>query len=289
MDHEILDETKCELGEGPTYDPAQDKAWWFDIAGKKLFEHDFASARTSGYDLPVMASMLGVVDEATQLVATEDGLYLRDTATNRMTLHHPLEADDTITRSNDGRVHSSGALWIGTMGKAAEPEAGAIYWFRAGELRQLFANVSIPNAICFSPTSDTAYFTDSAKGLLMRVAIDPQTALPTGEPQVLHDHRAAKGAIDGAVVDAHGMIWNAAWGAACLNAFAPEGSLERTIRLPVRQPTCPAFIGRKLDRLLVTSAWQGMSDERRAADVDGGKTLIADLAVEGRAEPRVTP
>ena len=34
MSIEILDGTRSELGEGPTYDPAQGKAWWFDIRGK---------------------------------------------------------------------------------------------------------------------------------------------------------------------------------------------------------------------------------------------------------------
>jgi sugar lactone lactonase YvrE len=47
MSIEILDDTRSELGEGPTYDPAQNKAWWFDIRGKKLFEHDFAGQRTT--------------------------------------------------------------------------------------------------------------------------------------------------------------------------------------------------------------------------------------------------
>ncbi len=287
MDARIFDNTVCELGEGPTYDIALDTAWWFDIAGKRLLAHDFGKGETVVHDLPVMGSMLGVVDERTQLIATEDGLYLRDAATNALTLHHPLEADNAATRSNDGRVHPSGAIWIGTMGKKHEAGAGAIYWFFKGELRTLYPNISIPNSICFSPDAATAYFTDTTAGLLMTVAVDPATGLPRGEPSVLVDWRPHKGSLDGSVVDADGTIWNACWGGHCLNVISPQGEFLRSVPMPTRQPSCPAFIGRDLNRLLITSAWQGMSDDQRAGDGDAGKTFVLDIAATGKPEPRV--
>jgi sugar lactone lactonase YvrE len=283
----ILDETRSELGEGPTYDPAQDRAWWFDIKGKRLFEHDFATASTRIHDLPCMGSMLGVVDERTQLIATENGLHIRDTATGGLTLHQPLEADNPATRSNDGRVHPSGAIWIGTMGKQAETAAGAIYWFFKGELRKLYPAISIPNAICFSADGGTGYFTDTREGRLMTVAVDPSNGLPRGEARPLFEQGAGKGGLDGAVVDADGAIWVACWGGSCITVISPQGALLRTLPVPTAQPSCPAFIGRDLGRLLVTSAWQHMDEAQRGEDRHAGKTFVLDVAVRGRAEPRV--
>src|SRR3546814_7772698 len=72
-------------------------------------------------------------------------------ASGRLSLHAALEADNLATRSNDGRVHPCGALWIGTMGKRAETGAGSLYWFFRGELRRLFSGISIINSIAFSP------------------------------------------------------------------------------------------------------------------------------------------
>ena len=287
MAAEVLDETQCELGEGPTYDPAQDTAWWFDIVGKRLFQHDFAASATTVQDLPFMASMLGVVDERTQLLASESGLYLRDVATGGLTLHHPLETGNPATRSNDGRVHQSGAIWIGTMGKQAEKAAGAIYWFFKGELRRLYPEISIPNAMCFSPDGGTAYFTDTPTGKLMSVVVDPASGLPRGEPRLLFDYGVRKSGLDGAVVDADGAIWIACWGGSCISVVSPQGVLLRTVPVPAVQPSCPAFIGRDLGRLLVTSAWQGMDKAGRAEDEHAGKTFILDIVVRGRAEPRV--
>jgi sugar lactone lactonase len=284
----ILDETRCELGEGPTYDPAQDKAWWFDIVGRKLYEHDFAKGETSAHALPFMASMLGVIDANRQLIAAETGLYLRDTASGELTLHQPLEADNPVTRSNDGRVHPSGAIWIGTMGKRLEDGAGAFYWFFRGELKTLYPDASIPNATCFSPDGATAYFADTRKNKLMTVSVDPANGLPTSEPRVLYSYETQSGGgLDGAVVDEDGVIWVACWGASCVQVISPQGELLRSVPVPALQPSCPAFIGRNLDRLLVTTAMQNLSEEQRAQDQHGGKTLILDVPVRGRAEPYV--
>jgi sugar lactone lactonase YvrE len=283
----ILSDRHCHLGEGCTYDPATDTAWWFDILERTLFQVDLASGAVTAHALPLIASVVAFIDDQRQLLATENGLYVRDIADGRLTLHVALEADNTATRSNDGRVHPCGALWIGTMGRKAENGAGAIYHFGGGELRRLYSGISIPNAICFSPDGVTAYFTDTSEAILYRVAIDPVNGLPTGDPAPLFDHRGGVGGLDGAVVDAEGLIWNARWGGSCIDAYSPEGNRVRTIRVPARQPSCPVFIGRSFDRLLVTTAWQGMDAQARAADPYHGQTFILDVGARGRPEPRV--
>ncbi|WP_294645783.1 SMP-30/gluconolactonase/LRE family protein [uncultured Aureimonas sp.] len=283
----ILDAPACHLGEGPTYDPASDKAWWFDIVGRRLFEKSSASPEVRVHELPLMASQLCTVDDRTQVIATENGLHVRDIATGRLTHHTALEAHETDTRSNDGRVHPSGALWIGTMGRKAEAGRGSIYWFRGGELRRLYAEITIPNAICFSPDGTVGYFADTARGDIHRVALDPETGLPTGEPSVFVPAGAFAGGPDGAVTDAEGNVWNARWGAGRLEVFTPDGKHLRSLSLPARQPSCPAFTGRHLDQLLVTTAYEGMDEEERAGDPNAGRTFIVQAGVRGVAEPRL--
>ena len=284
---EILSEHPCQLGEGPTYDVASNTAWWFDILDKTLLEHRFATGETILHPLPFMASQLAFIDDTRQLVASDSGLFVRDIATGWVALHTPLEADNAVTRSNDGRVHPSGALWIGTMGRNAETGAGAIYRFYRGEISVLFSGITIPNAICFTADGTTAYFTDTAVGLLMRVTTDPATGLPTGEAVPLYDHRGQVGGLDGAVVDAEGVIWNARWGGACIDAYSPAGERLRTIALPASRITCPLFVGAKADRMLVTSARQGMTAAEALAEPDAGKTFLLDFPMKGRHEPRV--
>ena len=172
----ILSAERCHLGEGPTYDAATDTAWWFDILEGRLFEAHLGNGQIRSHLLGRMASALGRIDAKRQLIAAEDGLYIRSVANGSMTLYRPLESDNRFTRSNDARVHPSGTFWIGTMGRKAEAGAGAIYALYRGEISQLFPRISIPNAICFSPDGALGYFADTATNVLYRVVLDPATA-----------------------------------------------------------------------------------------------------------------
>jgi sugar lactone lactonase len=283
----ILDETPCLLGEGPSFDAGANSLFWFDILARKLFEHPLDTGQTKAHDLPFMASALFSVDAARQMVLAEQGLYLRDRASGKLTLHTPVEAHDNTTRSNDARAHPCGAIWLGTMGLGEEAGAGSIYHFYRGTVRILYANITIPNSICFSPDGKTAYFTDTVTGKLMRVAIDPQTALPVGEPELFFEN-TGDGWIDGSICDADGNVWNARWGAGKLVCHAPDGKILKEINIEGSpQTSCPAFIGRLHDRMIVTSASKLMSAEALDAAPHAGKTFLIDHPVKGRPEPAV--
>jgi sugar lactone lactonase len=282
----VLCAEHCHLGEGPTYDVTTDTAWWFDIREGRLYEAHLASRNIRVHILGRMASALGRIDAERQLIVAEDGLYIRNLADGAMTLYRPLEADNPTTRSNDSRVHQSGTFWIGTMGRNAEPGAGAIYALHRGKISALFPGISIPNSICFSPDGAVGYFADTARHVLYRVPLNPATGLPRAEPEVLVRHTGI-GGIDGSVVDADGLIWNARWGGACVDVYSPEGERLRSLAVPARQASCPAFVGPDLSRLLVTSAWQDMDAAARAADPEAGRTFILEVAARGRAEPDV--
>lgn len=275
------------LGEGPSYEVETDTAWWFDILGKALLEFDFQTDRLTKHRLPFMASVIARIDEERQLIAAEDGLYVRERRSGALHLAHPLEADISSNRSNDGRVHPCGALWIGTMSKSAESGAGKIYHFANGIVRTLYHDVTIPNSICFSPDGRIGYFTDTMINKLMRVELDPKSGLPIAEPSVLIDHADVSGGLDGSIVDADGVIWNARWGSGRVDAYAPDGSPVKSLSVPAKQSSCPAFVGKNANRLLVTSAFEGYSNSDIAADPLAGSTFLLNAPVNGRFEPAV--
>ncbi len=282
----VFDATPCSLGEGPTFDPDTNTAWWFDILGKTLIEKTPGAAQATLHRLPVMGSALAVIDAERQLLVCENGLYLRTVGDGALSLLIPLEADNGVTRSNDSRVHPCGAFWIGTMGKNAEPGAGAIYHYFRGDIRRIFADISISNAICFSADGATGYFSDTATGQVMRVDLDPETGLPTATPTVFLDKRAdIAGGPDGAVVDGDGLFWNARWGASCVAAFDASGNCVETIELPATQVTCPALIAG--GRMIATSAATGLDEQQLAEQPLAGHTFLLDRAFNTRFEPRV--
>jgi sugar lactone lactonase YvrE len=280
----ILCGETLELGEGPSFDQATGTAWWFNIKGKELHELHLESGRKSVHPLPFMASVMAIVDPEQQLIASDQGLFIRNTQTGTFKAYATLE-DNPENRSNDGRMHPSGSLWVSTMGRRAQKGAGAIYHVAKGTVTKLYSSISIPNGICFSPDGSTGYFVDSAVNHIMKVALDPETGLPTGDASVFNDQSGNPGDVDGSVCDADGLIWNARWGQGAVDVYKPDGTKIARYAVPATQSSCPAFIGAKADRLLVTSAWQDMDAEARAADPNAGQTFELGLSVKGRFEP----
>lgn len=280
MTHTVFYDARHDLGEGPTFDPDTGTAWWFDITGRQLVEYPVTGEAVI-HDLPVMASALAVIDRERHLLACEDGLHIRVPKSGEMSRLLPLEDDNPNTRSNDSRVHPSGAFWIGTMGKNAEPGAGAIYHFRAGTITRLYADITVPNAICFSADGAVGFFTDTPTGHIMRVALDPSNGLPTAEPSVFVDRSGdIAGHPDGAVMDADGLLWNARWDGSCLTAFDSSATAVESIALPTRRITCPAFIDG--GRMIATSASVGLADDQHA-----GKTFLLNRSVNPLYDPKV--
>nr|WP_299496112.1 SMP-30/gluconolactonase/LRE family protein [uncultured Rhizobium sp.] len=283
----VLTEERLELGEGPSYDALTDCLWWFDILGKTLCQLHIASGNFTKHELPFLGSVFAVVDDKQHLLASDKGLFLRDAVSGTLRPYVEIEPGKAENRSNDGRMHPSGALWIGTMSRTAETGAGAIYHVAGTTVTKLFNAVSIPNSICFSPDGTIGYFNDSKVNHLMRVSVDPATGLPTGEPSVLIDQSArTTGVIDGSVVDAEGTIWNANWDGGAVDRYAPDGRQIARYEMPARRVTCPAFFGAKFDRLAVTSCFEGLSAEALKTDPLAGATFELGIAVQGRAEPR---
>jgi sugar lactone lactonase YvrE len=278
---EIFSDTVCELGEGPLWHPTRKQLFWFDIIGKKMLSRTATGQQVWSFDDHVSAA--GWVDDTRLLVASERELFTFDVDTGARTHVAPLDADNPVTRSNDGRADPQGGFWIGTMGKGHEPRAGAIYRYYRGEVRQLVEQVTVSNAICFSPDGNSAYYTDTGKQRIMRTGLDGD-GWPTGAPDVFVDLREEGVFPDGAVVDATGHLWNAQWGASRVACYAPDGSFVRAVAVPATQASCPCFGGDDLRTLFVTTAAVGMDS---ATDPQAGMTFAQQIDVTGQAEHRV--
>lgn len=281
----VFDPTPCELGEGPMWNPEARAFFWFDIIGKTLHRSKDGARTSWVFDDYVSAA--GWVDATTLLVATSRALVRFDTENGDKQHVVGLEADTADTRSNDGRADPQGGFWIGTMGLDAQKDAGGIYRFWKGELRCLYAAVTIPNSICFAPDGRTAYFTDTAEGQIMAQDLDPATGWPVGDVRLFVDPRADGLNPDGSVVDRDGCLWNAQWGASRVARYAPDGHVDRVIDLPTAHVTCPAFGGDGLNQMLITTARQGLDAAALDAQPLAGQSFICTPGAVGQAEHRV--
>jgi sugar lactone lactonase YvrE len=271
-----LNDTRCELGEGAFWHPERAEFFWFDITGRKL--HSLARS----WDFDEMPSAMGRVSDDEVVIATETRLLVFSLETASARTLCALEAENPATRSNDGRVDPQGGFWIGTMAKSAEYGAGSIWRWHKGELRRLFAGMTIPNAICFAPDGQSACFTDTPTRRVMRVALDAE-GWPKSTPQCWLDLNAAKLNPDGAVFDADGAFWVAQWGAGRVAGYDTEGQFLSAVEFNAPHTSCPAFGGASLSTLYCTTAREG---RRNPHDLDGA-CFKTKAPARGMAEHRV--
>jgi sugar lactone lactonase YvrE len=280
----VYDPRPCHLGEGPLWHPGRGQLFWFDILGKRLLTREGESPRH--WDFAECVSAAGWTGQDTLLVASETGLAQLDLATGATDRLVPLDAEDPGTRSNDGRADPFGGFWIGTMGKKAERGRGAIWRYHRGEVRRLYAPITIPNAIAFAPDGLTATFADTPTRKVMRVRLG-RDGWPAGEPQVYLDLGPEGLNPDGAVFDAAGNLWLAEWGAARVACYGPDGLRRRTVGFAALNTSCPAFGGPGLTTLFCTTAAEHLTPAEIAAWPLTGQTFAAADTAKGQPEHRV--
>jgi sugar lactone lactonase YvrE len=82
-------------------------------------------------------------------------------------------------------------------------------------------------------------------------------------------------------MDAEGYVWNARWGGHCIIRFAPDGSVDRIVEVPLSHPTSCVFGGPDMTTLFVTSARPASG----ALDLDGS-VLKVETGIKGLTSDR---
>jgi sugar lactone lactonase YvrE len=273
---------QCTLGEGIVWWPLHESLLWTDIEGCRLWASDATGWRSM--KVPSRLGSLVTCASGGLLLGLEKGLSLaRFSAPGDLTIESPLadvEADLPATRINDGRADRSGNFVFGTMSHAeGHPPSGSFYqWSTRSGLRRLnLPHVGIANSICFSPDGRTMYFCDSPRAQIMMCSYNASWATVT-DVRVFATLGPSDGLPDGSIVDAHGYLWNAAWGAGVVRRYRPDGTVEREVSVPAKNPTCPAFGGAEMNELYITTARQEMSpaELQRTPDAGGVYRAVID-------------
>lgn len=264
----VLPNLRCTLGEGPHWDADDGVLYWVDIVGKTAYalRPDDGGSRSWVFDQPVAAIVPR--QKGGLVVALADGLAFLDPDSGKTTPFVAPDGDHPGNRSNESRVDPMGRFWIGTMQNNIGPNGedlpvtistGTLNCVTAdGETSRFGENIGISNTLLWSADGTKMFFGDTITNTLNVYDFDMKTGVPSN-PKVFFGPQD-RGNMDGSAMDADGYIWNARWGGGCLIRFAPDGSVDRIIELPVTQPTSCVFGGPDLKTLYITSAAVGLED-----------------------------
>lgn len=274
------------LGETPLWCARTRKLWWLDIEQPKLQSFDPASGRHEAvaFDCAYLGTQ-ALTASGERLLGRDLELVLRSDETGA---ERPFATVETglDNRLNDGRVDARGRFWVGTMDNALHRPNGSLYRVDPdGGVTKIAGDVIVSNGIAFSPDGRTLYFTDTRRHRSWAFDLDLDDGAVTNR-RLFADHSATGERLDGACVDVDGCLWTAFFAGGRIVRYRPDGRIDRTIPLPVTNPTCPCFGGPDLKTLYVTTATKFLSPEQLAAEPLAGALLAIEGVGQGLPEHR---
>ena len=276
VEWDVVLDAGADLAEGPVW--TGDALWWVDIDVGRLHHTD----PDSGVDevIEVGEPVGAVIPRAGggAVLGVRDGVALLD-ADGREQQRLLIEADDGESRMNDAKCDPAGRLFTGTM--THDHRRSSLYRVDPdGTVTTVLTGLGISNGLGWSPDGTRMYFIDTPALRVDVMVYDVATAA-VGERRPLVHVAEGEGFPDGMTVDADGCLWVAFWDGGCVRRFAPDGSLLRTVRLPVDRVTSCTFGGPDLDRLFITTASTGLDPEQRAAQPLAGAIFAIDPGCRG--------
>lgn len=272
---EVVVNTECALGEGPTWHRRSDRLIWLDIDSQVLHALDRNGVHTESR-----------LDRRTTCVASRNGGGLVGAAAGSIVT---MDDDGTITGTvahvpdgaelgtNDGRCDPQGRLWVGTVDRSGDGRGGLFRVASNGDVAQMRGGIGLSNGIDWSPDGTRAYYVDSFTRRIDVLDLDDEGSMVSSQPFV-----AVDAIPDGLTVDAHGGVWLALWDGGAVHRYDPDGSLDLVVDIPGGFVTSCAFgEGRWSTTLFVTTARTGLEPDSPRSQ-GAGALYAFEAGVTGR-------
>ena len=275
-----------QLGESPFWDAVAQCLWWVDIVGKRVQRLDGDSGEVRVWAAPDIVSGVLPCESGGLVAALPHGIDRVDLGTGLFTRWIASPDPNPNNRTNEFRVDPWGRLWLGTMwnnigpngeDRPVEESTGQVFCIDAeGKVTPVLSGVGITNTFVWSPDGARFYTADTKLKTMWSFAVRPDETPIVADRQVFAGPEIAPGNPDGSAMDEEGCVWTAHWGGARVIRVTPDGRLDRTIDMPVEQPSCVEFGGPDRRTLYITTARQGLANP---GELDGALfALPVDVA-----------
>ena len=286
---ERIGDVTCELGEGPLWDEEEAVLYWLDCPAGRIWRFDPASGALRSWDVAggVVGSM-ALRAQGGAVLAMEQGFHGFDFETGTVAaLASPL-AGQTRARFNDAKVDRQGRFVAGSLDTEFTEPIGSLHRLDTdGTVTELDRGFIVSNGPCFSVDGRTLYHCETRAATVF--SYDYDSAAGTARNKRVFasvEELRVDGRPDGATVDVEGYLWTALITGGQLARFAPDGTLDRLVEVPVRYVTSLNFGGPDLDIAYITSIGGPLFGQQDDSPGAGGVFAVHGLGVRGLPEPR---
>lgn len=205
-----------------------------------------------------------------------------------------VDDDPERARLNDGKCDRRGRFFAGGMDDREELGVCSLWRLDPDHsLHRVEEGIICSNGPCWSPDDALFYFADTFRNEIWAYDYDLASGTPSNR-RVFASTAEDAGFADGSTVDEEGHLWNAQVISGDLIRYAPDGSVERRISMPVRNITSVMFGGADLDEIYVTSmarvshpaTHDNFAVQTRPQFAAGSLFRIRGLGIRGVPEPR---
>jgi sugar lactone lactonase YvrE len=281
LEIELVLDVHAELGEGPLWDERRQCLWFVDIMQGRVHQFDPISGADRVIDIGEPVGAIALSSRGDAIIPTHTGFYRLDLDSGVKTRIASVEADRADNRMNDGYVDPRGRFWAGTMSMSGRRHGSLYRLDPDGRVWQTLTGLTVSNGLDWSPDGRRMYFVDTVTGGVDLFDFDMDTGMMSN-PRVFAAIPPAAGFPDGLIVDAEGFVWVALWAGGALHRYAPDGTLDRVVKVPVTHPTKAAFGGPDLSDLYITTAWIELTPKARAAQPHAGGLYRCRPGVRGQ-------
>ncbi len=286
---EVLVDVKTTLGEGPLWDVGQERLYFIDSFDGRVFRCTHDGREIRAWDVPTKIGSIAIRKDGNGAICSlANGFHALDFGSGDCTLIHDPEPDKPANRINDGKVDRRGQFVAGSMDTQESGPNGALYRLDPDfKVTRIDTGIIVSNGPCWSPDDKTFYFANSWSGEIWAYDYDIATGSVANRRTFTKVDMSKGGAADGSTVDSEGYLWNAAVYVSKLIRYAPDGSVDRVIDMPVKKVTSVMFGGPDLDILYVTSMAKPPLPRFPGDGVLRGSLFaIYDLGIKGVPEPQ---
>lgn len=212
------------------------------------------------------------------LIAGDSGISALDPDTGALTPLGDPEAALADNRFNDGKCSPEGRFFAGTISLVKKEGSAALYRMDPdGRIAKAFGGVTNSNGIVWTADARTMFYIDTPRLAVLAFDYDGESGELSNEREAFSTRDRIPGAPDGMAIDSDGNLWIAFCHGSCVVCFDQRGRELHRIEFPCREVTAPAFGGRGLRDLYVTTGVPREDVEETA----GRLFVVTELGVSG--------
>jgi L-arabinonolactonase len=285
-DPQLIVDCQNQLGECVLWNPEDERIYWTDIYGQRLYRCAEDGSDLLVRELPDKLGSFAFDPDGNLLAAFSKGLFRYRFQDGRLERLIEFEPEQARTRLNDGRCDRSGRFVVGGCHQEfRNPVSSVISYSGGNDARTVIRNVALTNGIAFSVDGKRMYFSDSETLVYHYYDYDLESG-DLGERHVFATIPAGEGFADGSAVDADDNVWNARYYGGIVQQYTPDGREAQRIRMPTDCPSCVCFGGRNLDTLFITTARKDLSADQLSRQPGAGGLFSVRVGARGLPESR---